>query len=348
MTRKELILVFSKLGQLLNQIGSKKAFSDTQIGLNKLEYIAFESAVQSTHIHNAWFTYDNVCMAFRGLSSWLEKDNLEKWLNNYTFSSHPKKIGLIMAGNIPLVGFHDFLSVVLTGNKAVCKLSSDDTYLWKVLLKNITLIEPKIEQYFSVSEGKLGEIDAVIATGSDNSARYFEYYFGKYPHIIRKNRTSVAALTGEETEDDLAQLSNDIFNYFGLGCRNISQLLIPESFEIDRIFKSFLPHKEIINHHKYANNFDYNRAIFLMNGDDILENGFVLLKNSSALYSPLAVINYHRYKNNNELQSFLDSKKQQIQIIAGLDYLPFGSSQFPKINDYADGVNTLDFLETIH
>lgn len=346
MTRNELILAFAQLGKVLSQIGQKSQVFKKDTGLTESEYKDFYAATETAYTHNAWFTQDNVCKAFNGIASWLEKAVLENWLQDYSFSKQAKRVGVIMAGNIPLVGFHDFLSVILSGHIAVCKLSSDDTFLWKTILQYFVVIEPRITQHFEITESKLGKIDAVIATGSDNSSRYFEYYFGKYPHIIRKNRTSVAVITGDETNEDLQYLSEDVFNYFGLGCRNVSQLFLPINYDINRIFESFLPHQDIINHHKYANNFDYNKTISLMNGEDVLENGFVLLKKSDALYSPLAVVNYTFYKDEQELNAFFDAKQDRIQAILGRNFLPFGTSQLPGIDDYADGVNTLDFLET--
>lgn len=347
MTRKELIFAFSQLGKLLEQVGLNQNYSDNNCGLNATEYEQFLGVVESARHHNQWFTPENVRMAFRGIASWLNEEKLEYWLKDTPFSQKPKRVGIIMAGNIPLVGFHDFLAVVMTGNIAICKLSSDDTYLWKALFSIFSTIEPNIQEYYEVSVGKLGEIDAIIATGSDNSSRYFEYYFGKHPHIIRKNRTSVAILNGSESLEDIHKLADDIFSFYGLGCRNISQLFVPESFEINRFFEGLMEYKEIINHNKYANNFDYQRAISLLNKEDVLENGFVLLKFSDALFSPLSIINCYRYSNELEVSEYLENNKDKIQVVVGKDYLPFGTSQQPDLDDYADGVNTLDFLVKI-
>jgi hypothetical protein len=252
-----------------------------------------------------------------------------------------------MAGNIPLVGFHDFLSVVISGNKAVVKLSSDDKNLLPAIVKILLIFNEGLGERIEISQGKIGEIDAVIATGSNNSMQYFNQYFGKYPHLFRKNRTSIAIIEGNESKAELESLGADIFTYFGLGCRNVSQVFIPKDYDINLIFEAIITHSEIVNHHKYANNYDYNKAIHLMNQEQILDNGFVLFKESDQLFSPLAMLFYHRYENQNELELYLHNNKENIQVVVGKSYVPFGKAQTPELNDYADGVDTMKWLEEL-
>jgi hypothetical protein len=248
-----------------------------------------------------------------------------------------------MAGNIPLVGFHDFLSVLMSGNIAVIKLSSDDNRLLPVLIEMLLLLQPELDERIFIVD-RIKNIDAVIATGSNNSARYFEKYFGHLPNIIRKNRTSVAVLNGNETETDLMELGKDLFTYFGLGCRNVSHVMIPHDFDLDRLFKAIVDYGDIINHHKYANNYDYYKAIYLLNREEFMENGFVLTKETKVLFAPISVINYQRYTTKSEVVDFIGDYREEIQVVVGLDFLPFGKAQSPTLTDYADGVDTMAFL----
>ena len=345
MKREEIIQLFSKLGSILESVSEEKPYSGYETGLSQEEYESLVSLVNSVHVYNPWFTPLFVKKSMYGISTWLNEVELTKWLANYSFTNKPKRVGLIMAGNIPLVGFHDFLSVIMSGNIAVCKFSSNDNKLWPALIRLLQTIDNRFEALCEISEHKLGEIDAIIATGSDNSARYFEYYFSKYPHIIRKNRTSVAFLTGEETDDELEKLADDIFMYFGLGCRNISQLLVPKDFDIDRFFKGIYKYNEVVmNHHKYINNYDYNKAIYLLNREDVLENGFALVRYTNDLNSPLSVINCHRYETIEEASQLLLANRDKIQVIVGKGYTPFGASQTPALIDYADNIDTMAFL----
>ncbi len=252
-----------------------------------------------------------------------------------------------MAGNIPLVGFHDFLSVFLSGHIAVIKLSSDDKHLFPAVLNIMNSLNSGISECVEVVDGKLTGFDAVIATGSDNSALYFESYFGKYPNIIRKNRTSIAIINGKETKEELKKIGDDIFSYYGLGCRNISQILVPENFKLDDFFEAIYDYNGVINHNKYANNYDYNKAVYLMNLETFLDNGFVLLKEDDSLNSPLAVIFYKRYKNQHDIDAYLNENAGKIQVIIGKDYTGFGDGQSPTLTDYADGIDTMAFLNKL-
>lgn len=344
MNRDLLIDNFARLGKLMLALGEDKVWLGYESGITETEYLQMQSLINKQFHFNGWFTPASVKQVLCAWGDLLTVQKLERWTQNYTYSLIPKRIGIIMAGNIPLVGFHDFLAVLLSGNKAVIKLSSDDKTLLPALVEVLFQWNPALKERIEICNTKLSPIDAVIATGSNNSLSYFESYFGKYPHIFRKNRTSLAVLTGTESKEDLTALGADMFTYFGLGCRNVSQVLIPRDFDLDRIFEAIVPYGDIINHHKYANNYDYNRTILLMNLEKMLDNGFVLFRESDQLFSPLAMVFYHRYDNKDEVESFLRNHKQDIQAVVGQDYLAFGKAQCPNLDDYADGVDTMKWL----
>lgn len=342
---EEKIKLLSKLGVILDTLGEGKSWPGFEVGLSKSEFEAFDELISKVHIYNGWFTKSSVQTAFKGIATWLEEDRLKEWVNKYSLqSSKPKRVAIIMAGNIPLVGFHDFLSVFLSGHKAIIKLSSSDQHLFKAILHYLSIMDERIKDFVEINDKFLEEFDAVIATGSDNSSKYFESYFGKHPHIIRKNRTSVAVIDGSETKEELTELGRDIFTYFGLGCRNVSQLWIPMDFDINRFFEAIYEFNPIINHNKYANNYDYNKAVYLMNKANLLDNGFLLLKEDFNLNSPLGMLHYVRYQDSIDAEHFLQDNKDKIQVIVGKNYLPFGMAQMPNLTDYADGVDTMKFL----
>ena len=306
----------------------------------------FEEAEQQ----NSWFTRANVIFAFKSWSEALSENNVQQWLSQYQLpqTTSPKKILIIMAGNLPLVGFHDLLCVLVAGHKAIVKLSSDDRVLLPYLITQIRTFAPEWAEAVAFTDDKVTEYDAVIATGSDNTARYFEYYFGKKPHIIRKNRHSVAVLTGEETPEELQDLGKDIFLYYGLGCRSVSKLFVPQGYDFDLLFQAIYPYKDIIEEQKYANNYDYNKAVYLMSLYKLLENGFLLLKEDEHYGSPIATLFYEYYTNKEALKKKLATDREKIQCVVGHNFIdgeiPFGQTQTPKLWDYADGVNTLTFL----
>lgn len=310
----------------------------------------FESVIKKSEIENPWFTIENQKFALKQWSDLLTEDNLKPWLSNYTPSKTIKKVGLILAGNIPLVGWHDVISVVLSNHIPLIKLSSKDKQMIPFLLKKWKEFSENEIEYEFVD--RLTDFDAVIATGSNNTARYLEYYFKNHLSIIRKNRTSVAVIKGEETEEELKLLAQDIFQYFGLGCRNVTRLFIPDDFVIDRVFESFIDFKEIINHHKYANNYDYNRAVYLLNQDQFWDNNFVMLKEDEKLFSPLSVIHFSRYSSLDDVKDFINENEENIQCVVGKDDLGFdtiyfGEAQNPGLDTYADNVDTMKFLEVI-
>jgi hypothetical protein len=310
--------------------------------------------IESESNFNAWFTIESVLQAVTATGHALTKANLERWLSAYTFTDHePKKIGLILAGNIPMVGFHDVLCVLVSGNTALIKASSQDARLIKYVLQLLVNIEPAFAGQYQFIE-RLEGFDAIIATGSNNTSRYFEYYFGKVPNIIRKNRNSVALLTGEETTKQLHLLGKDIFDYYGLGCRNVSKVLVPKGYDFIPFFESIESYHPIGNHHKYHNNYDYNKAIYLVNGDKHLDNGFLLLKEDERMVSPLAVLFYEEYENTAAAQTWLANQSDNIQCIVSTapiqvnnQVVEFGKSQHPALWDYADGIDTLQFLSNL-
>jgi hypothetical protein len=331
MTLKDKIITLSSLGKLLRSA----EFTEKKSG--------WASRAKN---ENGWFTEDNVFLALDHISShYLDEDLLV----NYSSDMQPdvrKTVGVVAAGNIPLVGFHDLLSVVLSGHKALLKLSTSDSVLMKLMIDRLININPEIAQYITIAD-RLNSADAFIATGSDNSSRYFQHYFGTKPHIIRQNRSSVAILNGEESDRELRDLGNDIFFYFGLGCRNVSKLFVPEGYSFTRFFEAIEYWNTIHIHHKYSNNYDYNKSIYLVNGDTHLDNGFLLLKEDSNLVSPLGAVFYETYRDEADLNNKLEINSTKLQCIVGKDNIPFGQSQFPELNDFADGVNTMKFLATI-
>lgn len=281
----------------------------------------------------------------------LSEDRLENWLAPYPFDGEADKtVGLVLAGNIPLVGFHDILSVLCAGFNVQVKPSADDPTLTAHLLAKLQDINPAFASKIRITE-RLKDFDLVIATGNDNSARYFTYYFGNKPHIIRKNRNSAALLTGKENTNDLQQLGNDVFDYFGLGCRSVSKLFVPQGYDISAFFEGIAPFYDVINHHKYANNYDYNKSIYLINGNPHYDNGFLLVKPDERMASPLGVLYLEEYQNADSLTVRLTALAHQLQCVVSSDRLTiatpqvdFGQSQQPALDDYADGLNTLDFL----
>jgi hypothetical protein len=329
------------------------------IALQKLsEFMAnptssFEQIITSVQHHNAWFTPEEVKKAITSLSNMLNRNDLENWFKEIILHSSPKKVGLILAGNIPLVGFHDVLCVLATGHIALIKMSSSDDKLLPALLDQLIIFEPSLVDRIQYTD-RLAGFDAIIATGSNNSSRYFDYYFGKVPHIIRKNRNSVAVLNGSESQADLENLGRDIFDFFGLGCRNVSKIYIPKDYDLKYFFEPMEKYQPIINHFKYNNNYDYNKSIYLVNGVKHFDNGFLLVKEDENFVSPLAVLFYEEYSSITAVESELNSNSKQLQcIVSNLDLkisnatITFGESQHPKLWDYADNVDTVAFLKAL-
>lgn len=341
--------IFVQLGEVLKTLGERPEDRSANAVTERFDLQEIDAIIQIEVRHNGWFTEENVRKAMASLGESISEDSLEEWLGKYTLSEKPtgKSVGLILAGNIPLVGFHDVMSVVLSGNKAKVKLSRDDARLLPAVFGLAIELDSGFKDLIEFVFGKLEGYDAIIATGSNNTSRYFDHYFGKGPNIIRKNRTSVAVLTGEETENELEQLGADIFTYFGLGCRNVTKVMMPTDFEINRLFAGLFPYKDIVNHNKYANNYDYHKALWLLNQDDLIENGFILVKEDEALVSPVGSLYVQRYASNEELEAYLSKHESGIQVVVGKNYFPFGEAQKPKLWDYADGVDTVSFLTSL-
>lgn len=344
MKKETTITLLQRLGTLFGALGDERSWTGFETGLTEEEYTALQAVINREQIHNPWFTKASVLFALRSLSDMLAPESLGPFAASYAETHRPKRVAIIMAGNIPLVGFHDLMCVLLSGHVAVCKLSSSDLRLLPAVVEVLRKWEPEIGQRIVLSPGPVKDIDAVIATGSDNSANYFESYFGKYPHIFRRNRTSVAVLDGSETPEQLAALGSDMFRYFGLGCRNVSKIFVPADFNTDRLFEAIVGFGDVINHHKYANNYDYNRTVYLMNSIPFLDNNFCLLKEDENLFSPLSVFFVQRYGQISEVEAFLEAQKENVQTVVGNAYLPFGKAQEPEIGDFADGIDTMEWL----
>lgn len=299
---------------------------------------------QSAFAHNGWFTIDFIDLAVKNITTqFLNAEKLKAWAAHYHLDDNitPKNVGVVMAGNIPLVGFHDFLCVFVSGHIQTIKLSSKDDVLLKYLVQKMYSWEITMQNYVSFAPMLKG-CDAYIATGSNNSARYFDYYFAKYPSIIRRNRTSVAILTGNEPVETLEKLSDDIHCFFGLGCRNVTKIFTPEGYDFVPLLKSFHQYTYFEDHHKFKNNYDYYLSLQIMNNRFYMTNGSTLLVENDSLFSPISQLNYSFYTDLEQLKASLVGN-DDIQCIAGQD-IPFGDAQCPGLMDYADGVDTMQFL----
>ncbi|KUJ59976.1 acyl-CoA reductase [Flavobacteriaceae bacterium CRH] len=347
--------VFVELGKFLSQFSEAANTRNESVLGNDLFFDDFIKLITLSQSHNGWYTPEQVYFAIKSWADALTEENIAKWLSNYAteFSQNTKNeknVALILAGNIPLVGFHDFLSVLITGNNALIKTSSNDQHLLPFLAKYLIFVDENLKDKITFVEGKLENFDTVIATGSNNTARYFEYYFKDKPSIIRKNRNSVAVLNGKETVEDLQALGEDIFRYFGLGCRNVSKLFVPKGYSFVAFFEAIFKYQDVIHYEKYANNYDYNKAVFLMSNFKLLDNGFLTLKEDPSYASPISSVFYEFYENIEELQNRLETEAEQIQCIVSKDLIknsiPFGQTQNPQLWDYADNVDTITFLLT--
>jgi len=343
---------FVELGKFLAQFSLAKNIKDETVLHNDLFFEPFIELIELSQSHNGWFTKEQVYFAINSWAKALEINNLNKWLSNYNLpSENSKTVGLILAGNIPLVGFHDFLSVVISGHQVVIKTSTNDQHLIKFLARYLTTLDPNLKNTIQFTDGKLENFDAIIATGSNNTARYFEYYFQNKPNIIRKNRNSIAILDGKETAEDLKNLGEDIFRYFGLGCRNVSKLFLPMGYDFKLFFEAIYEYKDVIFYEKYSNNYDYNKAVFLMSNFKLLDNEFLTLKEDSSYASPISSVFYEYYNDINDLTIRLNNEQEQIQcIVTNIDIpnrIAFGQTQHPNLWDYADNVDTLAFLARI-
>lgn len=344
MQYKKHIITFSKLGEFIIQ---------------NLDADALKILFSATRNENGWFTEDNVKLAVENIAKiYLNETTLEKFAQKYALvdNLNPKKVGIVMAGNIPAVGFHDLLCVVLSGNIALLKLSSSDTAAMTFLVNKLYEFDPELKNIIIIAQ-RLNDADALITTGSDNTAKHFEYYFATKPRIIRRNRTSIAILNGNESRAELANLGNDIFQYFGLGCRNVSKFYVPIGYTFDKFYESIEYWSTIQLHHKYNNNYDYNKSIYLVNRIPHLDNGFLLLKETGGrpddtLVSPISVCFYETYENDAHLEQLLAESAEKIQCMVSSDArfpnsFRFGEAQVPKLDDFADGIDTMEFLMSL-
>ncbi len=311
-----------------------------------------DNVLRSTEAHNPWFSHDNVIAAVNNVRKhFLDRSLLEAWAEKYKIKeSTSKKIGIVMAGNIPLVGFHDFLCCFISGHISQVKLSDRDAVLFTYLVSIMSDIDSGIENYINIIE-RLESYDAVIATGSDTTSKYFEKYFGAVPHIIRKNRSGVGVISKQSTIESLSPIGNDLFNYFGLGCRNISKLYMEEGVELDTFYKSLTSFKEVINHNKYKNNYDYTYALYLMNKEEFYTDDVLIMRPNKDIASRIATVHYEYYTDPIKLAEELRLHQDEIQCVVsdielpGIKVFPFGEAQIPSLNDYADGIDTMAFLQ---
>jgi hypothetical protein len=349
--RKE---AFIRLGDTLNtfcianQVNSSSIIDSNQPALAQ--------AIRLSIDNNPWFTLKNIFQAISAIAESLSEQNINNWLSGYESEFlrplNQKTVGVVMAGNIPVVGFHDLLCVLISGHRLVAKLSHDDRFLLPAIVEILENTEPGFTGKSTFTSGQLHGFDAVIATGSNNSARYFEYYFNKYPHIIRKNRNGAAIITGQETVEQLTALGQDVFAYFGMGCRNVSRIFLPEGYSIATLLDNWEIYADIANHSRYMNNYTYNRSVFLLNATVHFDNGFVLLRPFDSFAAPISVVNISYYKPDMDWQVYVAENNSQIQCVISNDdshplHVDFGHSQLPRLWDYADGVDTLRFLLSI-
>lgn len=347
---KQRISAFVQLGKVFGELAKDQDWPGFDCGLTNDEWNGFKLLIESEYQYNGWFTPQNVKNALESWSLALTEDNLLQFTTPYlsTLDSNPTKtVAIICAGNIPMVGWHDVLCTLLANHKCLIKLSSDDQNLIPASLIVLAKFWPEVQEKYAFERGKLSQFDAVIATGSNNTSRFFHQYFGNYPHIIRKSRTSLAILDGSESNEELADLGKDIFSYFGLGCRNISKIYVPKGYDLNHIFAAIYPFHPIVNHNKYANNYDYNKALWMLNQDELIENGFILFKEDDRLNAPTGAMYYEFYDNEIDLRNRLDSMKEDIQCIVSKKDIPFGMTQCPMLWDFADGVDTMQFLANL-
>lgn len=341
------IEAFSKLGNVLMQFLQSPESCKYRDVLN--------NSIIQAEVENPWFTRENILYQMQSISETMTADKLSGWLEKYNLgkSRNPEnKVAVIMAGNIPLVGFYDFLAVLITGNHFIGKLSSKDQVLLKTLAETLKDIAPEFVNYIRFEENIIKGFDSVIATGSNNASVYFQQYFSKFPHIIRKNRNSIAVLSGYESESELRLLADDTFLFFGLGCRNVSKIMIPENYSPEEIIPFFEKYTFLYDHNKYANNYQYNKTLLLMNSAKHLDSGFFLMKEDLSISSPVSVIYFEFYKNLFILDNYLKGNKELIQcIVSNINELKnsvkFGQSQRPQLNDYSDNIDTIEFLTSL-
>lgn len=353
---KKRIQAFSKLGKELSAIANKDNIQASPNSTYGTQSQVIRNLIVDSYRYNGWFTEGMVRHMVSEIGESLHDKMLNKWIDHYMpqieNKSEAKTIAVVMAGNIPLVGFHDFLTILISGHHILAKLSSDDDKLLPAVSDLLIAIEPGFKDCISFTNEKLVKFDAIIATGSNNTARYFDYYFGKYPHIIRKNRNGIAFLTGTESTLELKSLSKDIFLYYGLGCRNVSKLYVPLDYNFEPLLDVLAEDKAIVENHKYFNNYEYNKAIYLVNSTVHFDNGVVLAVEDSQIPSPVSVLHFEYYSSVKDVQALLKIKQDEVQCVVSTfpileGTVPPGRSQQPRLWDYADNVDTMNFVLSI-
>lgn len=328
-----------------------EAFASLAQSLGAIPADEFQALAERAQQENGWFTLSSVKQAFEGLHVLLQPDALRVWASRYPEVTSVKTVGVAMAGNIPLVGFHDFLSVLLSGHRLRYKPSSKDTVLLNYVRDLLLRIEPRLADSIEVSE-RLNGVDAIIATGSDNTSRYFEYYFRHIPHIIRKNRVSCAVIQGDEPAGEFNRLGSDVFSYYGLGCRNVASVFVPRDFALAQLLDGFSPFANVMKNHKYENNYTYQKSLLMLNQEKFLDSGYLILKQDDRIHSPIGVLHYTPYDDLAHLRKLIESHREKLQVIVSAQgwyegSIPFGTAQTPKVDDYADGLDTMKFLASI-
>jgi hypothetical protein len=350
LTLESRIKAFVELGKIMGRASESLTEPSSDF---KGQYPVFYESLHTANHYNPWFTTANIAFALKTWQSALNQVSIQGWVSQYKpaiQNIEPKKIAAIMAGNIPLVGFHDFISTLMAGHSIIGKLSSEDKILLPAISDVLCTIEPSFKQRIEFTESTIKDFDAIIATGSNNTARYFEYYFTKYPHIIRKNRNGVAVLSGGESDEALQRLGSDICTYFGLGCRNVTKVFLPAGSDPSKLFNAIEPYVKVLNdHYKFMNNHSYYSSVYLLNTTPHLDNGVFILTESEQYSSPIPVLYYQFYENIETLKEKLLQEDELIQCVANDIFtsaktVPLGSTQCPGLTDYADGIDTMKFL----
>jgi hypothetical protein len=350
LSTERLVEAFAKLGTVMRDAAETSVNGTAGITGTAAPSVhagRFASLIEILHLTNPWFTPGNVRRAVMAIGNSLTMEKLEQWISAYPGLQEEREqetVGVVMAGNIPMVGFHDLLCVLLTGNRLKAKLSSKDEHLMKAATETLTDLEPALTGMIELTSGRLQGFERVIATGSNNTSRYFEYYFRNVPYLIRHNRNSIAILDGKETPEELELLADDIFSYFGLGCRNVSKLWLPEGYDPASLPEHWNRYRNLCSHHKYAVNYDHNKAVMIVNRDRYTDGGFVLLRESPSLSPPMAAVHYEFYHPGNSPFVAPETDMELLQCITGHGHLPFGTTQLPELWDYADKADTISFL----
>ena len=347
--KKTIIKSLVSLGEFISQFTSLTPIKSNKVLYNDVFFEGFKNQLKLASENNGWYTKSNLCYAMKQWSKLLQNDPLKSWLEPYlTPTANPKTIAVVMPGNIPLVGFHDFISVLASGHEILVKQSSKDLHIIPYLANYLAYLTPGLKSKIKFTNKKLKKFDAVIATGSDNTAKYFELYFKNKPSIIRKNRNSIAVLNGSESKIELESLAEDVFRYYGLGCRSVSKLFIPRNYDFDKFFNAIYNWRHIMDSEKYTNNYDYNKAVYLMSEFDFIENGFLMLKKDTNYASPIATLFYEFYDDLETLKQSIKTNVSKIQCVVSKDFteneIKFGNTQCPSLDDYADDIDTVNFL----